>query len=206
VVCYRRVKSAKPSGTTEDDIRDKSCDEYLDSYGKPFLFKHCLDYLWTVPKFDPMVVEEEETEEVVQLDDDEDDDDDDDDDQPVEVTKTKRLEGVNRTLDAMGAAMSAKVAKAQLKDERSYLTETANSKAAVMEKISITQDKIADTLATKNRFHEMKSLRENYQFYYYKEIGDTVAAEECLKALAGLRKIQPPAPPPPPQPSTPVVV
>jgi hypothetical protein len=80
-----------------------------------------------------------------------------------------------------------------------------------MEKISITQDKIADTLAAKNvfaaaktRFHEMKSLREIYQFY--KEIGDTVAAEECLKALAELRKIQPPAPPPPPQePSTPVV-
>jgi hypothetical protein len=97
-VCYRRVKSAKPSGTTEDDIHDKACGEYLDSYGKPFQFKHCLDYLWTVPKFDPMVAEDEDTEEVVvQL------DDDDDDDQPVEVTK--HLEGVNRTLDAMGAAM-----------------------------------------------------------------------------------------------------
>jgi hypothetical protein len=93
------------------------------------------------------------------------------------------------------------VAKAQLKDERSYLTETANSKAVVMEKISNTQDKIADSLAAKNvflsaknRFHEMKSLRENYQFY--KEIGDTVTA------WAELRKIQQ-APPPPPQPSTP---
>jgi hypothetical protein len=74
----------------------------LDSYGKPFPFKHCLDYLWTVPKFDPMVAKKEETEEVVQLDD---DDDDDDDDQPVEVTK-RGLEGVNRTLDAMGAAMN----------------------------------------------------------------------------------------------------
>jgi hypothetical protein len=74
-----------------------------------------------------------------------------------------------------------------------------------MEKISNTQDKIADTLAAKNvflsaknSFHEMKSLRENYQFY--KEIGDTVAAEECLKALAELRKMKPP---PPPQPATP---
>jgi hypothetical protein len=190
-VCYRRVlKSAKPSGTTEDDIRDKACDEYLDSYGKPFLFKHCLDYLWTAPKFDPMVAEED-TKEVVQLD----DDDDDDDDQPIEVTK--RLEGVNRTLDAMGAAMNqlvgAKAAKAQLKDERSsYLTETANSKGVAMEKISNTQDKIADTLAAKNMFlsaknwfHEMKSLRDNYQFC--REIRDAVAAgEECLKALAEL--------------------
>jgi hypothetical protein len=38
----------------EDDICEDAADEYLEFFGEPFKFLHCLDELWKLPKFDPM--------------------------------------------------------------------------------------------------------------------------------------------------------
>jgi hypothetical protein len=51
---YKREKDSKPSGTNEEDIRNRAMENYEEQHGEPFKFQHCLDVLWEVPKFNPM--------------------------------------------------------------------------------------------------------------------------------------------------------
>ena len=54
-MCYRNAKTPLQSGKTEEDYIKDADEAYNEEYGHYFLFKNCLEVLWTIPKFDPMI-------------------------------------------------------------------------------------------------------------------------------------------------------
>ena len=52
---YKALKNKNESGKKEEDVINEAHDKYLEHTAKPFPFSKCVDVLWALPKFNPMI-------------------------------------------------------------------------------------------------------------------------------------------------------
>ena len=52
---YKPLKTQAQSGAQPEDIIREAHDKYLATIGRPFPFSKCVEVLWGIPKFDPMI-------------------------------------------------------------------------------------------------------------------------------------------------------
>jgi hypothetical protein len=158
---YKREKDCKPSGTNEDDIRSRAMDKYQEQLGESFKFPHCLDELWKVPKFHPML-------EIVEVGYDE---------ESGSKPSVKSEGGVNSTLNVMGGNLArpigTKAAKQQLLDDRSVASlDAARTKSITS--MAQSHKRLAECYEKKVCLKEIAEMRENIRFL--QELGESEEA------------------------------
>ena len=170
---YKQIKDSKPSGTTEEDMRNMADELYSEmNDARPFNFRHVVDTLHQMPKFNPM-------HEDYNLDDMSGVGDDDDDADATTGSKT------NNNKAPMGSAMErpmgSKKAKQQLKDSVSLLS-IASQRAKTLEKMAKSGLHIAKVM---QHTAKMQSMSANARMYL--SIGHR---EEGLKIMEELKILQ----------------
>ena len=54
---YKPIKEKAQRGANEEDFSREACERCLELRGKPFGWSKCVEVLWAIPKFDPMLVD-----------------------------------------------------------------------------------------------------------------------------------------------------
>ena len=163
---YKDLKESKPSGWKEEDLINAAAEEFKDRHAKVFKWKHCVEILHQMPKFNPMIndVEEEGADGVL-------------------ADDTEEEAGVNKIGTAMGGNLSrpqgAKAAKKKLKDDR--------TKASVESTKSQSIDRIADsTFALAQSIDKKRASDGLYKMAnFFLKTGDVARAHQLMLQYQG---------------------
>jgi len=175
--CYKQIKDSKPSGTTEDNMRNMADELYSElNEARPFNFRHVVDTLHQMPKFNP-IHQDYNLNDMSGVD----DDDDDDDGAHSYSSKT-----TNNNKAPKGSAMerptgNKKKAKQQLKDSVSLIV-IASHRAKTLEKMARSGVHIAKVMQHTAR---MQSMSANARMYL--SMGHR---EEAIKIMEELKLLQ----------------
>lgn len=194
---YKRVIEQAPSGFQEGEYKGLATKDYQLITEKRFQYKHCVDVLHQVAKFDPFVDEEARRVAVATTVASVSNPNDDDEEEPSSSTMTNakaRSPAVNSTTNAMGSKLvrpiGTKKAKQLVKLEAASQF-THDKQLDVLERVATANTQIAFNLEKKNQILHLSQLVSVHNTLGNKAKAAEYAAE--LESLFALKSNEPAA-------------
>ena len=131
----REVKNPPKSGYTEDQYVEEACEQYESTENKEFNFRHVIEYLSVMPKFDSSMTEA----------------------QAIECSK-ETANTTNNNVPIMGGALDRPMGSKKAKDlaaRTMNLEKQQRENQKTMSSIAQGQHRIADSLTRNQRFQDL---------------------------------------------------